>query len=420
MTTNRQTLASHGNVARAADQAARHSYSRLIAYLSCRTGDVASAEDALADAFERAMHSWGKTGIPDHPEAWLLATARNRLIDEGRRKSVRKSAEPTLQLIYEEADFGKTQKASFPDDRLKLLFVCAHPAIDITARTPLMLQSVLGLDAKRIASAFLVSPSTMSQRLVRAKNKIRASAIRFAVPDRSTLSDRLQSVLESIYAAFGTGWDDISGSDHRGSDLTEEALWLARLVVELMPEQPETKGLLALMLYCDSRRGARRSPTDAYVALSEQDTSLWSRPMVAEAEHQLTEALGQRQLGPFQLEASIQSAHCMRLTTGRNNWQDIVDIYDRLAKMAPTAGVLIGRAAALAEVAGPAAGLEALAALEGKATQSYQPYWAVRADLMSRCGHTTEAHAAYDMAIGLCEDPAIRSYLTMKQNRDVS
>ncbi len=403
------------DVARAAEQAAQHSYSRLVAYLSSRTGDLAAAEDALADAFQRALQTWRRSGVPDNPEAWLLVVARNRLIDGGRKFTVQKNAEPTIRLIQEEAEMEKNQDQAFPDDRLKLLFVCAHPAIDVAIRTPLMLQTVLGVQADRIASAFLVSPPTMGQRLVRAKNKIRGAKISFEVPCRDQLKVRLQAVLETIYAAYGTGWNDLTGCASQGQDLTEEALWLARLVIDLLPDQPEARGLLALMLYCESRQAARRSTDNTYIPLSEQNISLWSEPMIIEAEQLLAAALRESGIGPFQLEASIQSAHCMRLATGRNNWCDIIQIYDRLAQLAPTAGVLIGRAAALGEGEGPQQGLTALQNIDLKSIRNYQPFWAVKADILAKSGQLREADQAYQKAIDLSEDKAICAYLQLKR-----
>ncbi|MEE8272529.1 MAG: DUF6596 domain-containing protein [Alphaproteobacteria bacterium] len=398
----------------AAGLAARASYSRLVAYLAARTRDVAAAEDALSDAFRAALETWPGDGVPHRPEAWLLATARNRLVDVARHDTVRDSAAATLRLVAEEAEEQATSAAAFPDERLKLLFICAHPAIDVGARTPLMLQTVLGLDAARIASAFLVAPATMGQRLVRAKAKIRDARIAFQVPERTELSERLDAVLDAIYAAFGTGWEDAAGADPRRRGLAQEAIWLARLAMRLVPEEPEARGLLALMLYCEARRPARRTAQGDYVPLSDQDVRLWSRPMIAEAERVLAEAATMKPTGRFQLEAAIQSAHTMRATTGRANWGSIALLYESLAATAPTVGALIGRAASLAEDRGPDAGMAALEAIGRDLVATYQPYWAVRADLLARLGRVAEAHAAYTTAIGLAEDRAVRAFL---QNR---
>jgi RNA polymerase sigma-70 factor (ECF subfamily) len=243
----------------AADLAARASYGRLVALLARQWRDLAAAEDALAEAFRAALERWPLDGVPARPEAWLLTAARRVLIDQSRAGRVRTDAEPTLALLSEQ--FSMTEPSLFPDDRLKLLFVCAHPAIDASARTPLMLQTVLGLDAARIAAAFLTSPAALGQRLVRAKAKIRDAGIAFETPERGELPARLDAVLQAIYAAFGSGWEDVAGADPKRRGLAREAIWLARLVTALMPDEPEARGLLALMLHSDARRMARRDAT---------------------------------------------------------------------------------------------------------------------------------------------------------------
>ncbi len=262
------------------EHVARESYGRLIAFLSARTGDVAAAEDALGDAFVTALHKWPHDGVPVKPEAWLLTAARRRLIDRLRHDRVRLEAAPTLRALMSEAESISAAESinedAFPDERLKLLFVCAHPDIDRGMHTPLMLQVVLGLDAATIASAFLTSPATMGQRLSRAKARIRDAGIAFEIPDRGELPVRLDAVLDAIYAAYGSGWDDVCGSDPRRAGLAQEAVWLARTLLELLPDEPETRGLLALMLYCEARRPARRTAEGNYVPMSEQDVSLWS------------------------------------------------------------------------------------------------------------------------------------------------
>src|SRR5467141_949614 len=284
------------------ERVARESYGRLVAYLSSHTRDVASAEDALSDALVKALTAWPRDGLPENPEAWLLTTARRALIDHVRHQQVVLASEPTLMLLRE----GHEEMAlsvKFPDERLKLLFVCAHPAIDSAMHTSLMLQTVLGLDAARIAGAFLVSPKTMGQRLVRAKTKIRSGGIPFEIPQERDLPDRLDAVLEAIYAAFGIGWDELFGTDQRGRSLAEEAMWLARVLLQLMPDEAEVQGLLALMLHCEARRFARRGPDGRYVPLSEQNPEQWSLPLIEEAERHLTEALKPGRVGRFQLEA---------------------------------------------------------------------------------------------------------------------
>lgn len=402
---------------RAAELAARASYGRLVAYLARRSRDVAAAEDALGDAFVAALTTWPRDGVPDRPEAWLLATARRRLLDAFRHGAVRARAQPALQAMVDEAQGPAAAAPEFPDERLALLFVCAHPAIDERARTPLMLQTVLGLDAARIGAAFLVSPVTMGQRLVRAKTKIRDAGVRFEIPARDELGPRLGAVLEAIYAAYGSGWEDVAGAEARSRGLAEEALWLGRLVVRLLPGEPEGLGLLALMLHCEARRAARRDAAGAYVPLSDQDPVRWARPMVDEAEGLLLAAARSERPGRFQLEAAVQSAHARRGVTGRTDWAAIALLYEGLMGIAPTVGAAVARCAALAETAGPVQGLAALARVDADAIDRYQPFWALRADLLARLGRGDEAVQAYARAISLSEDPAVRAFLTDRQRR---
>lgn len=396
---------------RAAELAARTSYGRLVAYLASRSRDVTSAEDALDDAFVAALEAWPRTGVPDKPEAWLLAVARRRLIDAARHASVEAGAAEPLRALVEEAEHDATMTTAFPDERLKLLFVCAHPAIDEAVRTPLMLQTVLGLDAARIASAFLVTGATMGQRLVRAKAKIRDAGIRFAIPERHELPSRLAAVLEAIYAAYGSGWEDVAGADPRRRGLAEEAIWLGRLVAGLLPDEQEGDGLLALMLHCEARRAARRDDAGRYVPLDRQDVARWSRPMINEAEERLAAASRAGQPGRFQLEAAIQSVHAHRAVTGHTDWEAIALLYEGLIRVAPTIGAVVGHAAALAEARGSATGLDALRAIPPEAMASYQPYWALRAHLLRALGQASEAREAYERAVSLSEDAAVREFL---------
>jgi RNA polymerase sigma-70 factor (ECF subfamily) len=280
-----------------------------------------------------------------------------------------------------------------------------------------MLQAVLGLDAARIASAFLVAPAAMGQRLVRAKAKIRDAGIPFEVPGPDQLPTRLSPVLEAIYAAYGTGWDDAAGVDPRRRGLSGEAIWLARILVRSLPAEAEARGLLALLLHCEARRPARRSPGGGYVPLDEQDVSLWSRPMIGEAERELFAAAALRSIGRFQLEAAIQSVHAQRAVTGQTDWDAVALLYDELARRSPTLGARVGRAAALANARGPATGLSALDAIDAKAVLGYQPYWAVRAHLLARLGEPEAACEAYSHAIGLSEDPRVREFLVRARDR---
>ena len=290
---------------------ARRSYGKLVAFLAARTGDVAAAEDALADAFAAALADWPASGVPRSPEAWLMAVARRRLIDAARRRRTRGDAADHLRLLAEELD-QPMDDAAIPDDRLGLMFACAHPAIDPAIRAPLMLQTILGFDAAAIASAFLVSPATMGQRLVRAKSKIRQAGIPLRVPERAEMPGRLDAVLAAIYAAFAGGWLDATRRN-----LAEEALWLGRLVASLLPDEPEALGLLALMLHAEARHAARRDVAGGYVPLAEQDAAQWDAGMIEEAETLLLRAGAMGVIGRYQLEAAVQSAHAVRRMTGQ-------------------------------------------------------------------------------------------------------
>ena len=394
----------------AIEAVARNSYGRLVAYLAARSGDVAGAEDALSDAFGAALQRWPVAGVPQKPEAWLLHAARNRLIDAARHAQVRKTTEPLLQLAGE-AEEVATMQPTFPDERLKLLFVCAHPAIDLAARTPLMLQTVLGLDAARIASAFLVSPAAMEQRLVRAKTKIREAGIPFRVPDPPEWEERASFVLDAIYSAYTAGWGSVidDGATHHA--LAREAVAMGRTLVQLMPDEPEAHGLLALMLHCEARRAARHARGGEFVPLDRQDTALWSRPAIDEAEGHLRTASAFDRLGRYQLEAAIQSIHAHRAVSGVIDWKEIALLYEGLVRLAPTIGAQVGRAVALAESGDVVAGLAALDALSANRAANYQPWWAARAHLLRRLSRQAEARDAFERAASLTDDPALRAYL---------
>jgi len=402
--------AAHDDAHRAIEAVARESYGRLVAYLAARTRDVAAAEDALSEALVAALTTWPRDGVPRSPEAWLLTSARNRLVDRARHERMRAESEPTLELLLGESIEAKARDA-IPDERLKLLFVCAHPAIAPDVHTPLMLQAVLGFDAAAIARAFLVQPAAMSQRLVRAKAKIRDTGIAFEVPEARELPERLEAVLHAIYAAYGSGWEDAAGVDPKASGLADEAIWLARLLKERLPGEPEVRGLLALMLHCEARRPARRSADGRFVPLSEQDPALWNRAMIENAEAELAAAAEAARAGRFQIEAAIQSVHAERARTGRTDWRAIADFYRRLVAVAPTLGARVGLAAAVAEVEGARAGLSLLGELDRASVEAYQPYWAVRAHLSQISGLAGEAANAYDRAIALAEDDAVRRFL---------
>ena len=395
----------------AIEAVARTAYGRLVAYLAARSGDVAAAEDALSDAFAAALHRWPTDGVPEKPEAWLLHAARNRMIDVARHNQVRQKSEPLLRLLADEAENVAAVQPNFPDERLKLLFVCAHPAIEAAARTPLMLQTVLGLAAARIASAFLVSPAAMGQRLVRAKTKIRDAAIPFRVPDRPEWAERLSFVLDAIYSAYTAGWESLIDTDSTHSALAGEAIAIGRTLVQLMPAEPEARGLLALMLHCEARRAARYTREGEFVPLDQQDTALWSRPTIDEAEQHLRAAAAFASTGRYQLEAAIQSLHAHRAVTGMIDWQEIALLYEGLVRLAPGVGARVGRAVALAQAGEVSAGLVALDEIPAERAADYQPWWAARGHLLVRLQRTAEAEHAFIRAASLTEDPALRAYL---------
>jgi predicted RNA polymerase sigma factor len=398
-----------------ADAVARRSYGKLVAFLAARTRDVAGAEDALADAFATALADWPVSGCPSNPEAWLLTVARRKMIDGSRRRRTGDIVTSQLQVLADGLD-AAAEEDVIPDQRLALLFACAHPAVEAGIRAPLMLQVVLGLDAAMIASAFLMAPAAMGQRLVRAKNKIRQAGIPFQVPGHDELAGRLDTVLDAIYAAYSEGWADAVGADVARRELAGEALYLGRLVTELLPGEPEALGLLALMLHAEARRKARRNAEGDYVPLASQDTTLWDLPTIAEAESLLLKASIADSVGRFQLEGALQSAHVHRRMTGAQNWPDVLALYDALFALAASPVVAINRSLAIAELQGAGAAVVALneVASDGRLAQ-YQPYWAARAELLARTGNHTEARQAYEIAIGLEREPAVRRYLQQRQ-----
>lgn len=397
---------------RAAEQAARQSYGKLIAFLAARFRDVPAAEDALSDAMTTALDTWRERGIPDNPEAWLLVAAKRNLLRRARHENVKTAARDRIIMAFEEAEERmNADNPAFPDERLKLLFVCTHPALDRSAHTPLMLQTVLAVDAATIAKSFLVSPQTMSQRLVRAKIKIREAHIPFIVPDRSVLPDRLESVLSAIYAAYGIGWDGVDGEIGKQGSLADEAIWLGRTLLATLPQEPETAGLLSLMLYSESRRGARRDAKGQYVPLDKQNTTLWDAEMIGEADKLLRKAGAFGCLSPFQCQAAIQSVHADRRRSGVTDWPALAKLYEALVIMKPTAGARVSHAAVTGRVQGPAAALALLNRIAERDIVNYQPYWAVRAHLLAEAGEPVSASSAYRTAIGLSDSEAVRQFL---------
>lgn len=396
--------------ARAAERVARESYGRLVAFLAARTRDVAGAEDALGEAFAAALRLWPRDGVPDNPDAWLLTVARRRQTDSLRRRQTRHAGEDHLQLIADEIEAAAEDGDALPDRRLALMFACAHPAIERGMRAPLILQTILGLTAIDIAAAFLIPPATMGQRLVRAKARIREAGIPFAVPDKEELPGRLEAVLDAIYAAYTKGWNELG--ETATPELADEAIWLARLVASLLPDEPEAKGMLSLMLYTASRNPARRGPGGVFVPLDQQDTALWERELIVLAESLLREASAAGPSGRYQLEAAIQSAHVARRLGSANTWPAIVALYDHLLRLTNSPVIVLNRAVAIAELEGPEVALAAIAPLaDDRRMADYQPYWAARGHLMARAGRKDEAHEAFSVAIGLTTDPAVRHYL---------
>lgn len=414
----RNGVIDHAPAQATADDVARHGYGKLLAYLAADMHDVSAAEDALSEAFAAALADWPVHGCPANPEAWLMTVARRKGIDGVRRRRSGDAATKQLQTMADaHAEcVDAADDETFPDRRLALLFACTHPAIDANIRAPLMLQTVLGLDAKTVASAFLVSPEAMCKRLGRAKQKIRQAGIPFAIPERDAWSERLDAVLDAIYATYAEGWGDPDDADLIRRDLVDEAIFLARLLAEWLPKEPEAFGLLACMLYAEARRRARRNAQGEYVPMAEQDTSQWNTAMIDEAEALLQRASAFGRIGRYQLEAALQSAHIERCRSGRTDWTPEVQLYSALYALTGSPVVALNRALAIAELEGPQVALDIVDALsEDKRLADYQPYWAARAALLARVGKHDGAHHAYEIAIGLTRDAAMRRFLQDRQ-----
>lgn len=404
------------NAYAAAEAAARTSYGVLLALVAASHGDIAYAEDCLADAFAQALARWPVDGVPANPNAWLLTVARNRHRDLLRSAHVRGAVSiddaPELVARTEAVD----DLDAIPDRRLALLFVCAHPAIDASVRTPLMLQTVLGFDAADVARAFVVPASAMAQRLVRAKQRIREARIPFVVPERDAMASRLAPVLEAIYGAYAIEFALVAGTRPRDT-LADEALWLAELLATLLPDEPEALGLAALIALSHARRGARDSET--FVPLDEQDTTRYDAPLMARGEQHLQRAQSLGRVGRFQLEAATQSVHCARARTGVTDWAALRTLHAALVRIAPTLGARVAHAAAVARVDGADAALallDAMATEPGNNAARFQPLWATRAHVLAASGRDDEARAAYTRAIDLTTEPAARAWLTARRD----
>jgi RNA polymerase sigma-70 factor (ECF subfamily) len=394
--------------AQAAEAAARRSYGRLLAWLAWQWRDIAAAEDALSDAFATALSRWPADGVPSSPESWLLSTARHRLLMQARRR--RLEADPAVTILLPCEDEAAPEPSALPDARLRLMFVCTHPAIDAGVRSPLMLQTVLGLDAARIASAFLVKPEAMTKRLQRAKAKIRDTGIRFEEPEPSEWAERCEAVLEAIYGAYTLHWGQ--ADDEAASQLADEACWLADLAATLMPREAEALGLAALLAYCEARRPARLDGDGRFVPLPRQDPTRWDGERLRAAQDWLARAAALGQPGAYQLEAAVQCAHIHGVLHGRTPWEEIAMLYSTLVRIAPTIGACIGHAVATARARrDPAAGLALLDELDPERVQSHQPWWAARADLLRERGDRAGAVHAYERALALTSEPALRDWL---------
>lgn len=405
--------ADHDEARRAAERVARESFGRLVAFLAARTGDVAGAQDALADAFTEALRAWPVAGVPASPCGWVLTAARRRQTDARRRHKTGRDGEAQLILMREEIEALTAASEEIPDRRLALMFACAHPDIEPNCRAPLILQTILGLTAAEIGAAFLVPPAAMGQRLVRAKARIKQMELGFHVPEGKDLPARVVHVLDAVYAAYTKAWSECG--EAQTSPLVTEAIWLAQLVVLLLPEEPEAKGVLALMHYAQARIAARRDAEDAYAPLEAHDVRLWDFGQIRRAEDLLRQANAQGASGRYQIEAAIQSAHVARRLKGESNWREVVALYDLLSLYAPSPVVTLNRAVALANVAGPVAALAAMEPLaEDRRMAAYQPYWAALGHLCAEIGRREQAHQALILALGLSADPAVRIFLQLR------